>query len=125
MHSVAKAHFRRSGQQENQTKMSTSVMGEQNEFKRRLAIRLCISSVALIAGIFPIAAWGFQMPAFHPLGPSRPAVRRIQPASAPATGRVSAPAKSMGKLSPEARKRIEKEKRKAAKQAQTSGKRGR
>lgn len=87
--------------------MSTSLIGEQREFKRRPAIRLGIVPVVLLAGVFPIAgAWGFQLPAFHPLGPTRPAVRSIKPTTAPVMKRPGGSAKAMDKMSPEMRKKI-------------------
>lgn len=95
-------------------KMSTSVIGEPQEFRRCPAIRLGIAPVALIACIFPLTAWGFQMPAFHPLGPTRPPVRSTRPPTAPARKPASGPGQPMAKLTPEARKRIAAEmKRKA------------
>jgi hypothetical protein len=61
---------------------------------------------ALLAAVFSIPAWGFQMPAFHPLAPPRPAVRPTQPASASTVKPVSGPGKPLAKLTPEARKRL-------------------
>jgi hypothetical protein len=74
-------------------------------------IRLSIVRAALIAGIFPIAsAWGFQMPSFHPLGPTRPPVRSTRPVNTPTPAKhASGAAKSMAKMTPETRKRIAEE----------------
>lgn len=74
-------------------------------------IHRSIVRAALIAGIFWTAsAWGFQMPSFHPLGPTRPPVRSTRPVNTPAPAKhASEAAKAMSKMTPETRKRIAEE----------------
>jgi hypothetical protein len=93
--------------------MSKAATGDQQEFRRPraarlrrcagVAIRLGIVSVALAAGIFPVAARGPQIQSFHPLYPTRPPT-----AHAPSVKPASALAQHKGKLTPEERKRIAK-----------------
>ncbi len=94
--------------------MSKVAIEYQQEFSRSPAarlgrcvpgvvIRLGIASIALVAGIFPVAARSLQIQSFHPLFPSRPLARSV---SAPAIKPASLPVKRKGKLTPEERKRI-------------------
>jgi len=102
-------------------------MSEEPEFRQRRPIRISLAWL-LAAAIFPLAAWS-QISTFHPLAPSRPPARSMRPPATPAPAQHAAgPGKSMGKLSPEMRKRVAAEmKRKAAPKgpAPQAGKRGR
>jgi hypothetical protein len=76
---------------------------------RGVAIRLGIVSVALVAGIFPVAARSLQIQSFHPLYPTRPAAAHAPSLIAPAaTKPASALAKGKGKLTPKERQRMAK-----------------
>ncbi len=98
--------------------MSKAVIRDQREFRqppaarlwrcvRGVAIRLGILSVALVAGIFPIAAWSLQIQSFHPLYPTRPPTAHAPSVRTPAaTKPASVPTKRKGKLTPEERKRM-------------------
>ena len=95
--------------------MSKAATRDQQEFRRSpaarltrcaagIAIRLGVLSVALLAGIVPVAARSPQIQSFHPLFPTRPPARSL---SAPAAAKpASVPAKHKGKLTPKERKRM-------------------
>jgi hypothetical protein len=95
--------------------MSKAAIEYQQEFSRSpatrlgrcvpgVAVRLGIASVALVAGIFPVAARSPQIQSFHPLFPPRPLTRSVS--APPAIKPANLPAKRKGKLTPKERKRI-------------------
>jgi hypothetical protein len=70
------------------------------------ALRAAIAVIALATGINSVA-WSGQMPVFHPLGPTRPAIAPPKTLRAPATGRpANGLAKSKTKMTPEQRKKL-------------------
>jgi hypothetical protein len=98
--------------------MSNAAIGDQREFRRppagrfsrcvpSMAIRICIVSVALFAGIFPVAARSLQIQSFHPLFPTRPSTAHAPSVGAPAATKLPREiARRKGKLALEERKRI-------------------
>jgi hypothetical protein len=98
--------------------MSKAAIGDRREFSRApaarlrrcipgVAIRLGMVSVALLAGIFPVAARSLQIQSFHPLYPTHPPTAHAQSVSAPAAIKpASGLAKRNAKLTPAERKRM-------------------
>jgi hypothetical protein len=82
--------------------MSQAAVGDQRRVPGA-AIRLIVP-VALIA-IFPFAAWGLQIQAFHPLYPTHPPTGHAQPVRPPAAIK---PVNALAgrKLTPKERKRM-------------------